>query len=74
MLSLREQCRDLLALSDPLAKAQAVSGLDLDAPLGADLSIPEIPGLPGRPARPVLLPHTEIKLPRLNTREGHAGG
>jgi uncharacterized ferritin-like protein (DUF455 family) len=71
MLSLREQCRDLLALSNPLSKAQAVAHLDLDAPLGSDLSIAEIAGLPGRLERPALVPHTEIKLQRLTTKTGH---
>jgi uncharacterized ferritin-like protein (DUF455 family) len=71
MLSLREQCRDLLALSDPLAKAQAVSVLDQDAPLGEGLTVPEIPGLPGRPQRPALVAHTRIRPARLSTRDGH---
>lgn len=72
MLSLREQCRDLLAISNPQCKAQAVSSLDLGAHLGSDLSIAEIEGLPGRLDKPVLLPHTQIKLPRLTSIQGHA--
>ena len=72
MRNLREQCQALLAIAEPSLKAQGVAALDLSAPVGADLAIPEIAGLPGRTARPQLLPHTQIKNGRLTTREGHA--
>lgn len=72
MANLREQCQALLAIPDPVLKAQGVAALDLSAPLDAGISIPDIPGLPGRLARPELVPHTQIKHGRLTTPEGHA--
>lgn len=72
MANLREQCQALLAIPDPVLKAQGVAALDISAPLDAGLSIPDIPGLPGRLARPELVPHTQIKHGRLTTPEGHA--
>jgi uncharacterized ferritin-like protein (DUF455 family) len=72
MANLREQCQALLAIPDPVQKAQRVAALDLSGPLGAEQAIPEISGLPGRTARPQLLPHTQIKQGRLTTRQGHA--
>jgi uncharacterized ferritin-like protein (DUF455 family) len=73
MANLREQCQALLAIANPVLKAQGVTGLDLSAPIGAQQHIAEIPGLPGRLERPQLLPHTQIKHGRLTTPEGHAG-
>jgi uncharacterized ferritin-like protein (DUF455 family) len=72
MANLREQCQALLAIPDPVLKAQGVAALDLSVPLDAGLLIPEIPGLPGRLTRPELVPHTQIKHGRLTTPEGHA--
>jgi uncharacterized ferritin-like protein (DUF455 family) len=72
MANLREQCQALLAMADPVLKAQGVTALDLSAPIAAQQQIPEIPGLPGRLERPQLLPHTQIKHGRLTTPEGHA--
>ena len=72
MSELREQCQRLLALADPLAKARAVTALDIRGPLDAKAQIAEIPGLPGRTERPPLLPHTQIKTGTLTTPRGHA--
>ena len=72
MATLREQCQALLAIPDPVLKAQGVAALDLSAALGASQHITEIPSLPGRMARPKLLPYTQIKPGRLTTPHGHA--
>jgi len=72
MATLREQCQALLAIADPVLKAQGVAALDLSAALGVDQHITEIPGLPGRMARPELVPYTQIKPGRLTTPQGHA--
>jgi uncharacterized ferritin-like protein (DUF455 family) len=72
MQDLREQCLTLLAIADPIAKAQAVAGLDLQGPLDTQAQMAETPGIPGRLERPELLPHTQIKTGSLNTPRGHA--
>jgi uncharacterized ferritin-like protein (DUF455 family) len=72
MQDLREQCRSLLTIADPITKAQGVAALDLKGPLNAEAEIQEVPGIPGRLARPELVPHTRIKLLPLTTPQGHA--
>lgn len=73
MSTLREQCLSLLAIADPIAKAQGVAELDLNGTLDTKAQIPEIPGIPGRLERPPLVPHTQIKPGALTTPRGHAG-
>lgn len=72
MRSLREQCLSLLAIADPVAKAQGVAALDRHGPLDMQAQIADRPGIPGRQERPLLLPHTHIKPIALNTQRGHA--
>lgn len=72
MQDLREQCLTLLAIADPIAKAQAVAALDLQVPLDTQAQIAEIAGIPGRLERPELVPHTRIKPIALSTPRGHA--
>ncbi len=70
--NLRQQCQALLALCDPVRKAQGVAAMDVSAPLAGDLAMAEMPGIPGRLDRPELVSHTHIKSGALNTRQGHA--
>jgi uncharacterized ferritin-like protein (DUF455 family) len=70
--NLRQQCQALLQLCDPAYKARGVEALDVSGPLGAEQALPEVPGIPGRLNRPELVPHTQIKLGALTTRQGHA--
>jgi uncharacterized ferritin-like protein (DUF455 family) len=70
--NLRQQCQILLALCDPVRKAQEVAALDMRCPLDAEQALPEMPGIPGRLNRPELVPHTHIKPRALTTPLGHA--
>ena len=72
MPDLRKQCLDLLAIANPIAKAQGVAALDLQGLLDTEASIQEVPGIPGRLERPQLVPHTSIKSITLTTPRGHA--
>lgn len=71
-MELRARCLELLALADPVAKAQAVSALDRHGPLDGARAFPEPPGVPGRNERPPLVPHTQIKPGSLASLRGHA--
>lgn len=71
-MELRARCLELLALADPVAKAQAVSALDRSGTIDCTRVFAEPPGVPGRSERPPLLPHTQIKLGSLATPRGHA--
>jgi uncharacterized ferritin-like protein (DUF455 family) len=71
-MELRAACLELLALADPVAKAQAVSALDRQGPIDTTRAFSEPPGVPGRSARPPLVPHTQIKPGSLATPRGHA--
>ena len=71
-MELRAACLELLALADPVAKAQAVSALDRQGPIDTTCAFSEPPGVPGRSARPPLVPHTQIKPGSLATPRGHA--
>jgi len=71
-MNLRRQCQQLLAVTDPVAKARAVTALDRNAPIDTEEQIEAIDGLPGRGERPPLVPHTSIKTGSLATPRGHA--
>lgn len=71
-MELRQQCLNLLAVRDPVAKAQAVSALNRMGPIDCTREFAEPPGLPGRSESPLLLPHTQIKTGSLATPRGHA--
>ena len=70
--NLRQQCQTLLALGDPVSKAQGLAAMKMSDPLGADSVLVETPGIPGRLSWPELIAHTQIKLGALTTRQGHA--
>lgn len=72
MSELRARCLELLALADPVAKAQAVAALDLAGPIDGAREFVTPANIPGRGARPPLVPHTQIKLGSLATSHGHA--
>lgn len=71
-MELRAACLELLALADPVAKAQAVTALDRQGPIDTTREFIEPSGVPGRNERPPLVPHTQIKPGSLATRQGHA--
>lgn len=71
-MNLRRQCQQLLAITDPVAKARAVTALDRNALIDAEEQIEAIDGIPGRGERPLLVPHTSIKTGSLATLRGHA--
>lgn len=71
-MELRATCLELLALTDPVAKASAVSALDRQGLVDPKREFTEPPGVPGRSERPPLVPHTQIKPGSLATRQGHA--
>ncbi len=71
-MNLRRQCQQLLAITDPVAKARAVTVLDRNAPIDTEEQIEAIDGIPGRGERPPLVPHTSIKTGSLATPRGHA--
>ncbi len=71
-MNLRRQCQQLLAITDPVAKARAVTALDRDGPIDTEEQIEAIDGIPGRSERPPLVPHTSIKKGSLATPRGHA--
>ncbi|MDP1656685.1 MAG: ferritin-like domain-containing protein [Hylemonella sp.] len=71
-MNLRRHCQQLLAITDPVAKARAVTALDRNAPIDAEEQIAPIDGIPGRGERPPLVPHTSIKTGSLATPRGHA--
>ncbi len=71
-MNLRHQCQQLLAISDPVEKARAVTALDRKAPIDAEGQIAPIDDIPGRGERPPLVPHTSIKTGSLATPRGHA--
>ncbi len=71
-MNLRCQCQQLLAITDPVAKARAVTALDRNAPIDTEEQIAPIDGIPGRGERPPLVPHTSIKTGSLATPRGHA--
>ncbi len=76
-MDLREQARAALALSDPVAKAEAARALDeacrAGAALDAQAALAETPGLPGRPPRPLLVAATSLPRRSPFTAEGRAG-
>jgi uncharacterized ferritin-like protein (DUF455 family) len=71
-MELRAACLQLLRLTDPVAKAQAVTALDRAGPLDVACVLAELPNIPGRSDRPPLMPHTQIKPGSLATPRGHA--
>jgi uncharacterized ferritin-like protein (DUF455 family) len=71
-MELRAACLELLALADPVAKAQAVAALDRTGEIDCTRVFTEPAGVPGRSERPLLLPHTQIKSGSLSTPRGHA--
>jgi uncharacterized ferritin-like protein (DUF455 family) len=71
-MELRVACLELLALADPVAKAQAVAALDRTGAIDVARMFAEPEGVPGRSPRPPLLPHTQIKPGSLATAQGHA--
>ncbi|HCY14655.1 MAG: hypothetical protein A2Z93_12420 [Curvibacter sp. GWA2_64_110] len=71
-MNLRRQCQQLLAITDPVAKARAVTALDRNGPIDTEEQIEPIDGIPGRGERPPLVPHTSIKTGSLATPRGHA--
>ena len=71
-MDLRARCLELLALADPVAKAQAVSALDRQGPVDCALHLQASAPVPGRSERPVLVPHTQIRQISLANPRGHA--
>ena len=62
MANLREQCQALLAIPDPVAKAQARGRAGPVRPAGLpNKPFPNLPACRAAAARPQLLPHTQIK-------------
>ncbi|HEY8876270.1 MAG TPA: ferritin-like domain-containing protein [Roseateles sp.] len=68
----RARALQILALTDPLAKAAAARALDEAAALDSDAVLAEPPGIPGRPARPQLVEHIKLKPPSMRTPAGIA--
>lgn len=71
-MELRALCLELLALTDPVAKAQAVSALDRSGPIDGEREFAAPTAIPGRSERPPLVPHTQIKPGSPTTPRGHA--
>lgn len=71
-MNLRRQCQQLLAITDPVEKARAVTALDRNTSIDTEEQIEAIDGIPGRGERPPLVPHTSIKTGSLATPRGHA--
>lgn len=68
----RARALQILALTDPLAKAAAARALDEAAPLDPDAILAEPAGIPGRPERPLLVGHLQLKPPSMRTPAGIA--
>jgi uncharacterized ferritin-like protein (DUF455 family) len=71
-MEVRARALEILALTDPLAKAAAARMLDEAAPLDPSAVLIEPAGIPGRPARPQLVEHIKLKPPSMRTPAGIA--
>jgi uncharacterized ferritin-like protein (DUF455 family) len=69
--SARHLAQRLLLIDNPVAKAQQVRQLDLNAlQINPETCIADVAGLPGRPDRPLLVPPHQLKPRSPGTREG----
>lgn len=72
-MELRAACLELLALTDPVAKAALVGGMPRDVGVDTDRVFAEPAlALPGRGPRPLLVSHTQTSTGSLATARGHA--
>lgn len=72
METLRCSVLEPLLSKDPHKKAALARGLDLAAPVCADLDVPTPGGIPGRPLAPILVPPSELTQRSVHTKEGRA--